>query len=251
MRPADASTRPDEDRARLLAAQASVGQVAAAQTNGASHGFVLPARLTVTGDGVGRAVRLGSERLEPRLRVEVAPRSDASARLTARFTWKGDTPLFPGLVSLYNDGVGVGKRGLNLLAPGEELSLPFGVDDLVRVERAPVKEETTENGVLVNVTKTRSTDLRAKVTNRHAGPVELHVEDRIPVAESNEIKVERREVSPAPTSEGGKDRPGTLAWDRTLAPGASLDLRVAYAVTWPRSAEIQQSGPVQGPRLNY
>ena len=217
-------------------------QVASAETRGVSHGFFLPTRISVLGDGTPRALRLEEVRVEPTVRVDVAPRFDESGYLSAAFKWTGQAPLFPGRVTLTSDGVSVGKADLPFVPAGEEHVLGFGVDDLVKVERLPEKVEETENGVLVNVTRTRRSDARAKLTNRHAGPVEVRVTDRIPFSDQPEVKIERKAVTPEPDSLGTESKQGVLTWNRKLAPGESLSLRVAYDVTWPKGRSLTYTG---------
>jgi uncharacterized protein (TIGR02231 family) len=175
------------------------------------------------------------------VRVDVAPRLDPLAYLSAEFTWTGDLHLFPGTVTLASDGVSVGKATIPFVAKGDTQSIAFGADDLVRVVRQAERVEETEAGI-INMTRTRTSDTKATVTNRHAGPVDVRVTDRIPFSEEADVKVERKAVVPEPDSVGEREDQGVLTWNRRLGPGEALSVQVSYGVTWPKSRQLNVVG---------
>ncbi len=84
----------------------------------------------------------------PSFRRAAVPKLDPNAYLTAAFTLAGETPLLPGPVMLYRDGVFMGQGGLPMLSPGEETRLGFGADDLIKVKRIEVKRNRGEEGLI-------------------------------------------------------------------------------------------------------
>ena len=127
-------------------------------------------------------------RLGAKLSARTVPKLDPNAYLTAAFTVIGETPLLPGPVTLYRDGVYMGQGYLPMLSPGEETKLGFGVDDLVKVKRAEVTRIKGEEGLITtsNV-DTRAYDLTVK--NLHDFPLDVTVIDQMPFSTNEDVTV--------------------------------------------------------------
>jgi len=218
----------------LLQRQASV-ELAGFQAN-----FIIPGRVSVDNSGQAKKVRISSDELDAKLVIETVPRVDSSAYLTASFTVKGDGPLLPGAANLYRDGVFVGQGALPLLTAGEEASLGFGVDDMVKVERKEVKKSVGEEGILTSSNvQERAWDISVK--NLHKGKMAIHVLDRMPFSATEKIEVEPLAGMTAPTERDYKKKRGVLSWSFDLEPAAENVIKTGYRITWPQDMQIGQS----------
>lgn len=199
--------------------------------------FEVPARVHLPADGREVMVSLGRQALAVTQRLRVAPALDRAAVLTA----EGERPAgvwLPGMVQLFRDGTYVGSTRWQPdagAAPGR-LVLGFGHDDQlgVRVER-----DVRHSGS-AGFTGQRVEERRAEIFvlhNRHAQPVEVQVLEASPVAQSEEIRVER-EFTPPPDEDGWAGRRGVVAWTRTLAPDETWRVRAAYTITHPREGRV-------------
>ncbi|MGE3830591.1 MAG: mucoidy inhibitor MuiA family protein, partial [Parvibaculaceae bacterium] len=110
--------------------------------------YGIQARVTIDNTGTAKKVRISTDGIDAKLSALAVPKLDPNAYLTATFTLSGDTPLLPGAVLLYRDGVFIGQGALPLLSPGEETKLGFGADDLIKVKRIEVQRRTGEEGLL-------------------------------------------------------------------------------------------------------
>ena len=67
--------------------------------------------------------------IAPDLSVRAAPVKDPTAFLEASFKQNEDAPLLPGRVSIYRDGVFVGRGVMAAAGKDETVRLGFGADD--------------------------------------------------------------------------------------------------------------------------
>jgi uncharacterized protein (TIGR02231 family) len=202
--------------------------------------FVIPGRVSVDNTGQVKKVRISSDDHDAKLVVETVPRLDANAYLTASFTVKGEAAMLPGAANLYRDGVFVGQGYVPLLNAGEDATLGFGVDDLVKVERKEVKKSVGEEGLLTSSNvEEHAWDITIK--NLHKGKMAVHVLDRMPFSASEKIEVETLPGMTAPTEKDYKKRRGVLSWSFDLEPAAENVIKTGYRIAWPQDMRIGQA----------
>ncbi|MCZ8261276.1 MAG: mucoidy inhibitor MuiA family protein [Beijerinckiaceae bacterium] len=230
---------PDGDR-RIAAEEAQ----ARMETGGYQTEFRLPGTVTLPSGAGERSVRLGADRPEIKLALRSAPVLDPTAYLDVSFKAAGEAPILPGEVLLTRDGAFVGKGRVPLVAPGDQARLGFGADDRVTIRRVPVSRQAREPGLLGS-TRTEDSQFRTTVKNLHAFPVEILIEDRVPVSEDQAILVERLPEMTRPDLEAPDDRRGVVGWSLGLKPQEERALVTAYRLRWPAAKEIR---PVPLPR---
>jgi uncharacterized protein (TIGR02231 family) len=131
--------------------------------------FRIPGKVTLASDGAVKTLRVGAANPTPALSVKTSPSVEEAAYLTARFTIEDETPVLPGRVNLFRDGVFAGTSFVKLVAPGEPVDLGFGVDDRVKVSRTPVNGECRGGRARSGATRARarsSTGCRARRRGR-------------------------------------------------------------------------------------
>lgn len=210
------------------------------EISGYQASFVIPGRVSVDNTGQAKKVRISSDEQQAELAVETVPMLDPNAYLTASFVMKGEAPLLPGATNLYRDGVYVGQGVLPMLAGGEEATLGFGVDDMVRVERKEVKKSRGEEGLLSSSNvEERAWDI--SVRNMHKGKMAVHVLDRMPFSSSEKIEVELLPGMTPPTEKDFKKRRGVMSWSFDVGAGAESIVKTGYRITWPQDMKIGQA----------
>lgn len=210
------------------------------ELSGYQASFVIPGRVSVDNTGQAKKVRITGDTQEAKLLVETVPMLDPNAYLTASFSVKGEGPLLPGLANLYRDGVYVGQGSLPLLASGEDATLGFGADDMVKVERKEVKKSVGEQGLLTSSNvEERAWDITIK--NLHKGKMAVRVLDRKPFSSSDKIEVETLAGMTPPTEKDYKKRRGVMAWSFDAAPGSETVVKTGYRITWPQDMKIGQA----------
>jgi uncharacterized protein (TIGR02231 family) len=221
-----------------LAAPSTVRQRQVETVNAGFHAvYSIAGRTSVPNSGALKSVRIGSRMIEPVIRVDTAPHVDPVGYLTGVFKVAGETPLLAGEVSLFRDGVFAGKSRMRQIAPGEEVELGFGRDDLVRVIRREVENTAGSSGIITE----QSTLRRRYVTsleNLHTFPVQVHMTDRMPYSTHEEIIVDLLRETTKPSWTEPDNRRGIVVWDVALEPGAKSNITFGYSVVHPSQMKL-------------
>jgi len=221
-----------------LPAPRSVQQMeAAVDIAGFQALYGIQGRVTVDNTGTAKKVRIATDTLDAKLSARAVPKLDPNAYLTAAFTVTGETPLLPGPVTLYRDGVYMGQGHLPMLAPGEQTKMGFGVDDLVKVKRVEVNRTKGEEGLLT----TSNVDSRAydlTVKNLHDFPLEVSVIDQMPYSTNENVTVTTLPGMTPATQTNVERKRGVLAWNFELEPKAERVIKHGFKVTWPKDMAV-------------
>ena len=199
--------------------------------------FRIPGKVTLASDGAVKTLRVGAANPTPALSVKTSPSVEEAAYLTARFTIEDETPVLPGRVNLFRDGVFAGTSFVKLVAPGEPVDLGFGVDDRVKVSRTPVKRKENEPSWF-GQTKIDARDFKTTIKNLHTFPIKVAVADRVPISENSAIVVETLSQTTQPSEKQVGDKRGVMGWTFDLAPNETKELRLAWRVKWPADRDI-------------
>ena len=173
-------------------------QQAAADVSGFQVVFNIPGRVSLGASEGAKSLRVSTATIAPDLTVRAAPVLDPTAFLEASFKQTEDAPLLPGRVSIYRDGVFVGRGQMAAASKDETVRLGFGADDKIKIERTVVKRNEGSAGLIVTTSKT---DERAFRTNV-------------------------------------RDKRGVLEWAFEAKPGEVKDIAFAWRVRWPKDKGI-------------
>jgi len=199
--------------------------------------YDIQGRVDIDNTGTGKKVRISSDKITTTLSAHVVPKLDLNAYLTARFTLDGETPLLPGQVNLFRDGVFMGRGALPMLAPGEEHVLGFGVDDRIKVKRVEVKRKTSETGIITtSEVEDRSWTMTIQNLHDRAMPVTVH--DQMPYATHEDITVEMLPGSTKPSERNVDKKRGVLAWSYELEAAQEKVINFGYRITRPKGKPI-------------
>jgi len=216
--------------------------------------FEVPQRLTVPASGQRTTLLLGTHAATARLVTRTVPARQPAAYLVAEIAPPaGSWPA--GSVGLYRDGAFVGEGRLDFAAAApmttatagadaqaaRAVPLSFGPDDLVRVQ-AEAPQQTTGSAGFTGSRVERHTALAYRIENRHTAPVTLQVIDAAPVSRNAKIEVESR-YAPAPLTSAWEGRPGTIAWQQTLAPGAEARFTAEHTVRHDKDVMLDENTP--------
>jgi uncharacterized protein (TIGR02231 family) len=196
--------------------------------------FEVSTPVTLAADGKELSLELSAQVLKVQQRVQVAPRLDKSATVTALAERPGGVWL-AGNMQLYRDGNYVGAFAWNPQS-AEMFALPFGRDDLVRVTLDHVKGNQGSTGVFERRNERRIADA-ITVKSAHATPVEVLVLEASPVSTSDEIKVSAS-FDPEPTVKTWEQRRGVVAWERTLRPNEAATFGINYTIEYPKDGTV-------------
>ena len=149
-----------------------------------------------------------------------------------------DAPLLPGQVSIYRDGIFVGRSRMVTAAKDETVRLGFGADDKVKIERTVVKRNEGSAGLIVTTSKTDERAFKTTVRNGHDFPIKVAIQDQLPVSENDDIVVEMLPSSTPATTTNLRDRRGVLEWAFEAKPGEIKDINFAWWMRWPKDKGV-------------
>lgn len=212
-------------------------QEAAFESGGFQAVFRVPGRVSMMAQQGARSFRLASTSITPELIVRAVPSLDATAFLEAGFKNADETPLLPGRVAIYRDGLYVGRSSMTLTSKDDEVRLGFGADDQVKIARTVARKLEGSAG-LIGSSKTDEREFKISVRNGHSFPVKVSIEDQIPVSESADIVVEMLPSSTPPTARDVRDRRGVLEWTFEAGAGEARDVKLGWRVKWPKDKAV-------------
>ena len=231
--PAPASEAVDN----LAKKEKSDEQQAVAEVGTFQASFRIPGRVSVGANEGAKSLRIASTTITPDLVIRSAPVIDPTAFLEASFLQNEDAPLLPGRVSIYRDGMFVGRGKMASAGKDETVRLGFGADDKIRIERAVLKRNEGSAGLIVT-SKTDERAFRTTVRNGHDFAIKIAVEDQLPVSENEEIAVEMLPSTTPPTTTNVHDKRGVLEWAFEAKPGEFKEINFAWRLRWPKDKGV-------------
>jgi uncharacterized protein (TIGR02231 family) len=180
---------------------------------------------------------LGNIDLTPKMRAIAVPRLDQTAYLEATVTNTTDEILLPGQAMLLRDGTLVGMTSLATTAPGVEVKLSFGPIEGLRLSRTlPVRAEG-ETGILTTSNQIEET-ATLKIENKTTEAWDLRVLDQVPYSEQEDLQITYT-ADPEPTETRVEGVRGHLAWDLSLPPGETREIKLDHTISWPDGMVLQ------------
>jgi uncharacterized protein (TIGR02231 family) len=222
MAPEQAAKRADEQEATV--------EIGGFQTT-----FKIPGRVSVGANEGAKSLRISTATIAPDLVIRSVPVLDPTAFLEASFKQGEDAPLLPGRVSIYRDGMFVGRGKMAAASKDETIRLGFGADEKVKIERSVVKRNEGPAGLIVTTSKTDERSFKTSVRNGHDFPIRIAIEDQLPVSENEEIQVEMLSSTTPPTATNVRDRRGCWNGRSKPSPARPGILRSDGAYAGPRT----------------
>jgi uncharacterized protein (TIGR02231 family) len=162
----------------------------------------------------------------------VVPKLSTDVFLTAKLTDWNKHNILSGQVNLYFEGTFIGKSRLNTNSTADTLNISLGVDKNIVVSRTSLKSLSEKQGLGSNKKETR--DWQIEVKNRKNQPVNLLVEDQVPVSQNSSIEVEAQELSGGQLDKGT----GKVIWSLPLKAQGDKKLELKYQVKYPKNQSV-------------
>ena len=195
--------------------------------------FELATPYTVINDGKNRTVDMKEEDIPATFEYFCVPKKEKKVYLVAHVINWLDYNLMDGEVNLYYEGTYTGKTAFSLASAEDTLNLSLGRDKGITVNRTQVKEFTKKQ--LLTDKKTASTGYEIAVRNNKKFPINLVIEDQIPVSTDKEITVSDQTYDGAQLDE----TTGKLTWKVSIDPAKDKKVKLSYTVKYPKSYRIQ------------
>ncbi|WP_121666752.1 mucoidy inhibitor MuiA family protein [Mesonia aquimarina] len=161
-----------------------------------------------------------------------APLLKTSVYLTATLKNWENLDLLPGDANIYFQNSFVGNTFLQTKEIDKDLKISLGSDPSIVVERKQVNNKKDKS--FFGGTRILNRNYEITLKNNKNTAVEVHLEDRIPISQNDEIKVEEREYGKASYNE----KTGILSWSVNLSAKESQSKNFSYEVKYPKEKSI-------------
>jgi len=212
---------------------AAEAQVARKDTSGPSTTFHIAGRSDIPGDGSPHKTTIGRYSISPEIDYLAVPKQVDAVYKRVKILNETDSPLLAGKVNLFAGADFIGSVDIDHTAPGDELELLFGTEERIAIERELTLRE---------VEKTRLRDRRelsygyeVKVRNLLSDEAKIEVQDNIPVARHEEIKVSLEKSTPEPSDHNDLN---IIKWELVVPPETEKSIQYEYVISHPRQMRV-------------
>lgn len=215
-----------------LAEESSPMETAQVQTR-LGYEFEIRQPYTIPSDGRSVAAEIGRYSLPATYTYRATPKIDKDAFLMAEVSDWTKLNLLDGEANVYFENTFVGKSILNPRETGDTLRFSMGRNRGILIERT--KESDYSERRTIGANRTQTMGWKFAIRNTRTEPAVLILADQLPVSRNNTISVSGEELS------GGTFDPanGTVTWRLELNPGERRELRLRYAVKFPKDRELR------------
>ena len=187
---------------------------------------------TIPSDGKSVAAEIGRFDLPAAYIYQSTPKIDKDAFLVAEATGWERLNLLQGEANVYFENTFVGKSILDPGQTSDTLRFSMGRDRSIRIERTKENDYSSRRAIGSNQTQTVA--WKFSVRNTRPEPVVLTLADQLPVSRNSAIAVSAEKLS------GGQldKESGIVTWRLELKPGEQRELRLRYAVKYPKGRSL-------------
>lgn len=161
-----------------------------------------------------------------------APELNENVFLTATIKDWEKFDFLAGEANIYFEGNYAGKSYIDPQATADSLNLSLGMDPNIIVKRE--KLENFKSKSFLGGTRIVDKGYKIEVKNNKKTAINLVLEDRIPISENKEIKVEDLKTGTAEYN----DKTGILRWKLQLQPNATDKKEFTYTVKYPKFKKV-------------
>lgn len=192
-----------------------------------------PAERVTIKHNEARLVTLEEKTLDNTYGHYVAPKQQKEVLLMAYVTDWEKLNLLPGNARIYMENALVGESWLNFQAgDSDTLELSLGIDKRVQVMYDQQCTFTSDRK-LVN-TRKKDYAYTIKIKNSHQTPVQLIVEDIVPISANKDIEVNEVKLGSASLV---NDK-GLIRWKLSLAPSGGQEVGYSFSVKYPKNKTV-------------
>jgi uncharacterized protein (TIGR02231 family) len=188
---------------------------------------------TIAADGKMHKVLINQKEVPMIMEFAAVPKVCTDAFLMAKVTGWEEMNIIPGNARLYFDGGYVGEMYLDASNTSDTLNINLGRDKTIAITRKKIKENFKEKIFADDKVETRTIEI--VVRNTKNVPVEIVLEDQIPIATgTNEIRVDLFESGGATLDEAT----GKLTWKVKLKVKDTKKITFTYQIRYPKGKSI-------------
>ena len=187
---------------------------------------------TIESDGESHLVLVQNNELTANYRYYCVPKIDPGVFLVAEILKLDELQLVPAKANIFFDGTFMGETYLDPTMMSDTLLLSLGKDPNIIARRVLMKKDVKEKIIDKDIERTVSFEISIK--NLKGTPVEIVVEDQLPITTNSEITIEKVDVNKADYNEST----GKLEWIINLKAKESTKLTYSFKVKYPKDKNV-------------
>lgn len=187
---------------------------------------------SIPDDGKPHTVQIQNISLPAIYEYYAAPKLDKEAFLLARISGWDTFNLLSGEANIFYEGTFTGKSYINTQITKDTLDISLGRDKNIVITRNRIKDFTEKK--IIGSSKKETLGIEIAVKNKKNIPVEILIQDQVPISANKEIEVEATELGGARKNEEN----GFIEWKTKLEPSAMQKYVFKYSVKYPKDKII-------------
>jgi uncharacterized protein (TIGR02231 family) len=212
-----------------------------------STSFLIEQRQSVLANGQFHQLDLTDETLNASFEYLAIPKVDLSAFLIAKVTGWEKLNLISGIANVYFGNTYIGESQIDTRLMSDTLELSLGRDNQVLIGRAKIEDKASTK--LIGSKRDESFVYEIQVKNNRKTPINIKIQDQIPVSQESDIIVETSNISGADVDKSS----GRLQWIRNIQAGEMTKYIVSFSVRYPKNktVNIRKQRVIRIPRFKH
>lgn len=202
------------------------------EENVSSRSYELAQPYSIPSTGETTDIEISSNDLEADFEYYAAPVINENVFLTAQLKNWESLNLIPGEANVYFEDAYNGKIYFDTDTTDKSLTVSLGVDPQISVKREDVKDLKEKS--FFGDKRILNKKYEITIKNNRKKPIELKLQDRIPLTANSDIKVDEEEPGDAEMDKETQ----ILTWQISLASGAQVKKTFSYEVKYPKNKRI-------------
>lgn len=195
--------------------------------------FDIDAKYDIPTDGTHHAVRILEHHIAVDYLYQCTPKLDPQVYLTALFTDWEDLDLLNGRMHIYFEDDYVGESQLKLDFAKDTLAISLGPDPSIQVRRKRTALE--DRSSLISGKREFLREYAFTITNRKTSPIHIQVDDQLPLAQNEDIEINRLKLDGAEVEKES----GRVVWDLEIDAGEEVKKLFRFEVKSPKDLMVQ------------
>ncbi len=194
--------------------------------------FEIAEKYSFKSGAAAETVEIQNYTVEADYKTMLAPKLDPEAYLVAELKNWEKLNLLPGEANVYFENQYIGKSMVNTEQVNKQFKLSLGRDTRISTKRESVENMKGRKAFGQNIREAFA--YKIEVLNLKNEPINLVIEDQIPVSQDSDIEVSEDELS------GGEleKQTGKVTWKTEIAATGKIEKILKYTVKYPKEKTI-------------
>jgi uncharacterized protein (TIGR02231 family) len=212
-----------------------------------SYSFEIDKPHSISSSNEAYNIQVKKDSIKATFQYLAIPKIEASAFLLAKITGWQKLNLIDAPANVYFQNTYVGVSNIKTRSTSDTLELSFGRDNKVFVSRS--KLEDKGEAKFIGTKRNESLLYEITIKNNRSAPIEIKIQDQLPVSQESDIVVEENEISNAAFDKLS----GRLQWIKTIRQSEVVKLRIGFTVKFPKNKNvlIRKNRSVASPRFRH